>query len=388
MFFCISRESQDNFTFNHQMGAVCVSTDSGWSVKELASTVVIYKGYSDNFCLSQVLDRIHNSFEPFDTGNYCALFVHKLTDTVDVKTDRYRGFPIYVNLGHCVTNLVTQQYTVWTDSMISVNPDITINEQKFDVIGSVEDSVLEYNFVIHKIDQILRHKTKNFVANNTLPIKVHLSGGVDSLLVYAYLQEYTDQFELVKCAHLDYDRFWMLNQSSIQQHWAYRQIHHWQDSCVLTSGAPGDEFMLRSPVTADLFLKARGQCIQDLVQQDTWSDCLHADYFALPKHHTLFYNQTIDPEKNLNLLNRDLCNINLNDWQHWHLGNTLTWTPLRDLDIFKLMLRLPIDHAVAQIMNSAVSRTLIQQINPDLVGLISDQKNSKNPMKNLVKFLT
>jgi hypothetical protein len=388
MFFSISNRREDNFTSNYNINNVWINTDAGWSFEDLESTVVIYKGYSDNFCLSQVLSEIHNSVEPFDTGNYCVFFVNKHTGTVDVKTDKYRGFPIYVNPGRTVTNLIKQHYTAWTDSLISVNSDITINEQKFDAVGKIEDSILEYDFVVQEIDKILRHKTKNFLANNTLPIKVHLSGGVDSLLVYAYLQEYTDQFELIKCAHVDYDGFWMLNKTDIQKHWGYTQIHHWSDKCVLTSGAPGDEFMLRSPVTANLFLKARGQSIPDLLQQSVWNNCLHSDYFSQKKHQTVFCNQTIDQKKNLLALNYDLCNINLNDWQHWHLGNTLTWTPLRDLDIFKLMIRLPLGDAVAQIMDSALSKTLIKQIKPELIDLMSDQKNSKNPMKNLAKFLT
>jgi hypothetical protein len=387
MFFSISNRREDNFTSNYNINNVWINTDAGWSFEDLESTVVIYKGYSDNFCLSQVLSEIHNSVEPFDTGNYCVFFVNKHTGTVDVKTDKYRGFPIYVNPHHTITNLVKQEYTVWTNKLISVNPDITINERKFNVIGDIKNSVLEYDFVVHEIDKILREKTKNFLTNNTLPIKVHLSGGVDSLLVYSYLQEYTDDFELVKCAHIDYDRFWMLNRTDIQTHWGYTQIHHWVDKCVLISGAPGDEFMLRSPYTSDLFLKARGQSVIDLLQKSDWKNCLHADYFSREKHQKIFCTQTVDQKKNPWMLDYDLCNINLNDWQHWHLGNTLTWTPLRDLEIFKLMIRLPLSDAVAQIMNSTLSRFLIKQINPELDKLITDQKNSKNPMKNLVSFL-
>jgi hypothetical protein len=387
MFFSISNRREDNFTSNYNINNVWINTDAGWSFEDLESTVVIYKGYSDNFCLSQVLSEIHNSVEPFDTGNYCVFFVNKHTGTVDVKTDKYRGFPIYVNPHHTITNLVKQEYTVWTDKLISINPDITINEKKFNAIGDIKSSVLEYDFVVHEIDKILRKKTKNFLANNTLPIKVHLSGGVDSLLVYSYLQEYTDNFELVKCAHIDYDQFWMQNQTDIQSHWGYKQIHHWVDKCVLTSGAPGDEFMLRSPCTSDLFLKARGQSVIDLLQKSDWKNCLHAYYFSQEKHQKIFRTQTVDQKKNPWMLDYDLCNINLNDWQHWHLGNTLTWTPLRDLEIFKLMIRLPLSDAVAQIMNSTLSRFLIKQIDPALDKLISDQKNSKNPMKNLVSFL-
>jgi hypothetical protein len=77
----------------------------------------------------------------------------------------------------------------------------------------------------------------------------------------------------------------------------------------------------------------------------------------------------------------------INDWQHWHLGNTLTWTPLRDLEIFKALLRLPADSAVGQIMNSNISLQLIERNRPGLSALISDQKNTGNVMNNLCRFL-
>ena len=82
----------------------------------------------------------------------------------------------------------------------------------------------------------------------------------------------------------------------------------------------------------------------------------------------------------------NLCNILVNDWQHWHLGNTLTWTPLRDIEIIKLFLRLPVDDALGQILNSDISCRLIEQNEAGLTRVISDQKNSGNSMKNLVNL--
>ena len=79
----------------------------------------------------------------------------------------------------------------------------------------------------------------------------------------------------------------------------------------------------------------------------------------------------------------DNCNTVVNDWQHWHLGNTLTWTPFRDLELFKLYMSLPYEQALGQIMNSAVSRVLIERNVPGLTTMLSDQKNTGNFMKNL-----
>jgi len=79
----------------------------------------------------------------------------------------------------------------------------------------------------------------------------------------------------------------------------------------------------------------------------------------------------------------ELCNTVVNDWQHWHLGNTLTWTPFRDLELFKLFLALPYEQALGQIMNSSVSCELIERNVPGLTCVLSSQKNSGNTMRNL-----
>jgi hypothetical protein len=101
---------------------------------------------------------------------------------------------------------------------------------------------------------------------------------------------------------------------------------------------------------------------------------LHRDYFS--QYTDLFNSQHA-------ATTAELCNTVVNDWQHWHLGNTLTWTPLRDLELFKLFLALPYEQAVAQIMNSAVSCELIERNVPGLTQVLSDQKNSGNAMRNL-----
>ena len=143
--------------------------------------------------------------------------------------------------------------------------------------------------------------------------------------------------------------------------------------------------MLRSPTTADLFLKFHGQSVVELLESD-WKDCLHYEYFYLPKHYKLFQTQTVDPAWNRKSLLWNLCNIVVNDWQHWHLGNTLTWTPLRDLEIFKTLIRLPVQYALGQIMHSQISKQLIEKNKPGLSRLISNQKNSGNVLSNLCDF--
>jgi len=387
MFFSISKSPKNNFSNFYQLGKNYVSTDAGWQQLQIKNTTVIYKGYADSDTLDNLLPAIIIQDEPKNLGNFCAIVYDSDSNEIKIKTDRYRSFPIFVDSSQEITNLVKYDYVVWTDGLVTIDSNLTVTETKFDVIGEIDTTPLSVDEVVEKVNTMLSLKTQQFVKHNKLPIRVFLSGGVDSLLVYSYLQKYTNDYQLVKCQHIDYDRFWLLNMHTLKKFWGYQQIHHWNDPCVLTSGAPGDEFMLRSPTTVDLFLKANGYNILELLNQPQWKDCLHRSYYQKPDHLDIFQSQTIDLGIDAESLMWKLCNIVVNDWQHWHLGNTLTWTPLRDIEIFKLFLRLPADQSLPQIMNSDISKQLIDQNKSGLTRLISDQKNTDNCMKNLCDFL-
>jgi hypothetical protein len=388
MFFTVSQKHQENFSHFYQLGTFCISTDAGWSTYQNKQYTCLYKGYVETGKLELLLDQIVDQTEPTLMGNFCVFVVDTNTNTLSVKTDRYRSFPIYYNNKE-ITNLNKLSNTIWADDIITVNDQLNIAYTKFNVIGNINTDLLFENEVVDAIDQILTTRTQNFIKNNDLPVRVHLSGGVDSLLVYSYLQKYANNYEMIKCEHMDYDPFWLRNSYTIQSnYWGYGQIHHWNDPCILTSGAPGDEFMLRSPTTGDLYAQFHGESVEQLLDTKQWESCLHHDYFCVPKNYKIFQEQLIDitwntPEK----LMYNLCNIIVNDWQHWHLGNTLTWTPLRDLEIFKLLLRLPVESALGQLMNSNISCRLIERNNMGLTKLISDKKNTGNTKKNLVDFL-
>jgi hypothetical protein len=241
---------------------------------------------------------------------------------------------------------------------------------------------------VNDIDSLLSKKIQQYAQQATEPIRVFLSGGVDTLLVYSYLRRYQIPHQLVWAEHCEHDAFWLANHADICKNWGYQQIHHWQESCVLASGAPGDEFMLRSPVTANQYLMHHGSSILQLLTE--YPDCLHREYFKLQKHVKVFSDQMCNYRSAATDqdFNWSVCNTVVNDWQHWHIGNTLTWTPLRDLELFKLCLRLPPELAKGQIMNSTVSRTLIEQNVPGLTSVLSDQKNTGNVMRNLQQLLS
>jgi hypothetical protein len=255
-----------------------------------------------------------------------------------------------------------------------------VTENKFDVIGAIDITELDFHQAQDQVHDILTRRTQQFLSHNKLPLKVFLSGGIDTMLVYSYLRAAGANFELLDYEHFDHDYFWRNNSHRITQYWGYCQTHHWRSLAVLASGAPGDEFTLRSPTTANLYLLNHGTSIPELLQLD--QPYLHGDYFSLPKHIKVF-DQQVKSIKEVSQLHYELCNIVVNDWQHWHLGNTIHWTPLRDLEIFKIIMRLPLQDAKNQIMNSIFSQSLIERNVPGATEFLSDVKNTGAVLKNL-----
>ena len=377
MFFDINSHALPNFPCHYELGNLIVNTDTGWHLGRTDQHLVIYKGYMDRARLDQSLAEIVSETEPTHTGNFCVIAWHMTENRFSLHSDRWRSFPIYLDPEHSINNLIPRAWTAWTDSLVSWDSSFDIQERKFDVIG---DSVTG-PAKTHQIRDLLLDKCQRFYDNNPGPIKIFLSGGVDTMLVYSLVLALDLPHEVIWSSHVDHDHFWLANHGDIQKNWGYSQVHHWSDPCVLASGAPGDEFMLRSPTTANLWLLNRGTSIPDLIDPQD----LHWSYYQKAATLELFQHQR-DQHTPIADINHHLCNIVSNDWQHWHLGNTLTWTPLRDLDLFKMMLGLDSAAVISQILRSQISIDIMELNHAGISGLISNQKNYGNTMRNLIKF--
>ena len=235
---------------------------------------------------------------------------------------------------------------------------------------------------------MLLTKVNNFVKHNTLPVKTFLSGGVDSMLVYSYVSRFTN-VEVLDREHLEFDSFYLKNSSVLRNMWAYKQIHHWCNPTILTSGTPGDEYMLRNPETAQLFCVHYGKDLIDMLEDEQYKGHYHYTYFIknIKKMEDIANGKNKLIKANKKYFINSICKNLLNDYQHFHLGNTLTYTPLRDLRIAKSVLQLNFDDAIGQITDAKLTRDLIAKNNPKLLDYISPQKNLHNPMKNLVDFI-
>jgi len=387
MFFSLAHQVNQNFPNHYNLGRLVLNTDNGWQQTVIGQCKFVYKGYIETMAWTpEVLIAIKDHQ---CQGNFLVFCFDQDTDIITLHTNQWRGFLIWYDSKISVSNLHHGSHTIWNDSTVSIDQDLVVYESKIDIIGDTDVVARDRASVEHDIDVILCRRVNNFLAHNCLPIKVFCSGGVDSTLVWSYVKKSTDRFELVLENRIQWDYFWCRNGRHIQKNfWAYKQIHHWLDPCVLTSGAPGDEFMLRSPTTANLWCMYNDIDIFDLLNQ---GHSLHKAHFS--KYDSHLRQQQLDPSLDavMRLSWKDfvwhLCNIVVNDCQHWHLGNTLTFTPLRDLEIFKLMLSLPADDIQTQILNSTVSCNLIANNDPAMLALMSDSKNVGESLSNMAELM-
>jgi hypothetical protein len=265
----------------------------------------------------------------------------------------------------------------------------------FDIIEktSILTNTLSREEVIVAVDKIIKQKFKDFLKENTLPVKVFLSGGIDTTMLYGYLRKATTNFKIQLNKHVDHDWFWLTNHADLAKYPTYKNIHHWKDPSVLLSGRPGDEYFLRGNVSlANMVLMHHGIDLLEVLADSKFKNCLHYNFMTRPE-----YLKTIKQDqenkhiqamvKNKVLLDYTICSRCLNDFQGSHIGNTLTWTPLRDLEILKLFLRLDIDDLLMQMLDSSISKELIARLDPALLNLLSGQKNTFNYLATTVNLL-
>lgn len=368
MFFTISATQDSRLPHHNQIGNYWFSHDSGWQQVEN----YWYKGY----------------FHPeVDHGNFLKI-TFEPNGCVELEHDSVRGFPVWWDPEKKVlTNFLGIGQSIWADKKISlVNHNICTqsavsydHDLSYDLnIDTAADLVCE-NLV--KKAQLLKYW------NNAIPKKLFLTGGVDTTVLYSVLQYVGVDVELVDYEYIKYD--WFLNnnlESLRQQHWAYNQIHHWIDPTLLITGGCGDEYLFRGPETISIWSAWHKI---DIVKNLT-SDGYHSGYFLKDKNVGIFSKhwKNQDQLKSQFPTTKDianqLININYNDFQHWHLGNTLTWTPFKDIDLLKISLRLDIESAIDHIIHASLNKKIITKLCPEALTLLSSTKNL-NARQNLTK---
>ena len=341
MFFYLGKTFQDNLPVHTQLeNGLCLSTDPGWHN--------LHKGLAVNYCRF-VCDK----------------------EIVKIEHDATRGFPIYYD-DNGITNLEKLSNQLYAeDTNIQVNSAMQVTYDKNKIVFQKQD--IADSKIVDAIHHRLCNHFEEFVKTNKLPIKIFLSGGIDSLLMWAYLDNYTKDYELVDYEYLKYDEFYVANQKYIKQnYWCYRQIHYWDEPCVLVSGAHGDEYMMRGPYTSSKLLASMGI---DILAE------------TKPEHYMYMYlnkpSNVKDIENSVTTIKRD-CYTQVLDWlandhQHWHLGETLTFTPYKDLEILRLTMQSSPAQLLAQAIDASIQKELVRKLDPGKLDYLAKYKNYSGP---------
>jgi hypothetical protein len=377
MFFNLSKKTLDNYPNHyHLVDDIILNCDNGWSKHVHPDRIVYFKGYCNDFSNENLPWHIRR--EPHLKGNFVAFVIEE--GEIYITHDKHRGTPMYYNLDeNYISNLETGK-PVYADCLLTINKDFAVKRNWFSPY-IVNDLKYTDEQIHQKLHNLLLDTFEKFVASNTLPIKMFLSGGLDTITAYTYLSEFTSDFELVDYEYIKHTYFWKQNNRAVQSYWGYKQIHLWDHPCVLVTGGNGDENFLRGPLTLDLMLKHHNTNISDVINNNPHE--YHSNYFMKKMD---MYDQSDYVDFDLTDFNKVqdyILNRNINDFQHWHLDRTLTFTPFKDLDILNLVMKGSKDLLVKQCLDGHINRHLIGLLKPDNLKLISDNKNMGNNLEHL-----
>lgn len=386
MFFDIKKQIDLSFPCHFVLtDQLVLNCDQGWQEFRNENSRVIYKGYNNtNHCDRNFANLISQDPTPQHLGNFFAVIVYD-DYTVQTTSDLYRGTPLFRSqTDFSITNLPTKNIkSVWSNKTLKIDNDLAVTEVPHDpLIHLMKDCKLSDDQIIDAIDKIINEHFESFLTKNTKPIKIFLSGGMDTTMCFAYLKKFTKDYEIIASNQTsDVSRLMQTKHDNFARLWGYQQIHHFNKSCVLVSGSHGDEMMLRGPTTANMILSTMNTDLLTEVNLDC--NNYHYHYFNQPMNTQLVHQQKSN--KHFNILTKYrhstvkhiLTNLS-NDHQHWHLEHTLTFTPFKDLRYADLILQGSNTLIKNQATNAIINRQLIERHAPDLLSLVTKQKNKPN----------
>lgn len=373
MFFEISKKEQKNFTKNyHLKNGIFLNLDSGWNVFNIGEKKLYFKGYiSEKQPFETIINDIIKDPTPRFKGNFFLIICSN--EKITLTNDKNRGTPVYYcKDSKVITNLSIKE-GIWANNFCELDYDFNITIKKFNPYNIIDEE-LSYEQSIEKIYNIIANEFDIFLTKNKSPIKIFLSGGIDTLTLYSFLKKFTKNFELVDYEYKKWTHFYKHNwHEHIKKYWAYNQIHTWgEEPTTLITGACGDEYMLRGPATIKYLIDYYDIDFISLLKKN--KDCYHYDYFMKEKNIDIFKQ-----EKKVFAHKKDMIfyilNILINDHQHWHLDNTVCFTPFKNIELPNIVMNLEKDILIEQMLDAKINKDLILKNNPDDLQLLSKYKN-------------
>jgi len=383
MFFEISKSKNEHFSSSRLLkNSLVINVDSGWEEHTINEHQLFFKGYhNEKFSNFDLFLKTIEDPTPKFQGNFFIILVDNKNCVIT--HDIGRASPL-VKKESSISNLyaVTDsnaKTNIWADRFLTVDESFNVKENVFSPYTNVFPEY-DLSSALKRVDNILSEAFESFLINNNKPIKLFLTGGIDTITLYAYLDRFTKKYELIDFEYKKFTHFYRQNwQKRLQKFWAYKQIHSWgEDPTVLVTGGNGDEYFLRGPVTANMMLMHYNINMCEALEQ--YPECYHYDYFKKEKNYKIFVDQQNDNKLKLQLKFKEntiknILNILINDHQHWHIDGTIFFTPFKNIEIAKTILGLSKTEFVQQVLDASFQKQLIKNIDPDKLKFLSKFKN-------------
>jgi len=362
MFFSLSTTQLDNFPYHYILpNGLVLNTDDGWELYTTDSHTVIIKGYVNKCSISEIIDDIVLHDIPVYKGNFCAFIADN--EHVKIMHDTNRAFELWAG-DEFVTNLFEHGQKCFADRIFTVNSKLYRKSVRFEPYHKNTQQYTDAE-LIDSLHATICETYEQFLTHNTKPLKMFLSGGIDTTTAWAYLDHFTKNYELVDYEYIKFTPFYRKNSTVIRKFWGYKQIHLWEDDCVLVTGGNGDENLLRGPFTLAMALKQHNLSFTDILQP--------TDY-----HYSYLMKKPLDVDdeyKEIADVPDFILNLNINDHQHWHLDRTLTFTPFKDISLLSTVLCSSKNLLVAQARDAAINKALVRKLDASKLRVLSNQKN-------------
>lgn len=387
MFFKIAAQNLDRFMFNYKLNdTYWLNCDAGWTDITTKYGVAYIKGYCHEHKFDiEFAEELFEDLEPRFTGNFLAVLA-RLSGTIDVTNDSTRATPMWRNESSVGNIDISDGINVWASNTVTITAE-EIREQDWNNITPHNVPACNLNSALDQIDSILTEKF-TWLKDNAKNIKIFYTGGIDTLLCISYLRKLGIQHELVTAEHYDYDKFTCNFDQEIKHRWSYNQMHHWREPTYFVTGSCGDEFFLRGPATANLMLTHLGINILQLLKPNHY----HYNYFREQEKLDIYERQRNDSEIQKIITNKKevsdyIVGMCMNDHQHWHLGNTLTFTPFKDTRILAIILEMEKNDIAECVADAKLQRELIRRNNPELLQYLDEYKNQgRTGMLQMIKY--
>lgn len=328
--------------------------DQGWQRHK----DIFYKGYSIPIALQEKVEN-----QDFSETTGCYTILDFSNGKCAYYTDNSRGFPLYYNNGTISNQKRNQLTPVWFDSELkSLNDSWQFVKR--------QDRIFEYNQfnktiskqqLVDIVCKILIDHAENL--NTNLPLFCSNSPGVDSNMVRSAFDYCNKSYTLVE--KNDRHAFSALG-------WGYEQIYVTEQPHVQLTGFCGDELLLRNPMYCQWLLDPHNI---ELTNEFDKLDYSYMKGFFNARYRDKIINRKEKFRTKKSAFDHTI-NVAINDFQMWHIDNTITLAPLRNCIIAENALYADADTILDQVIHAGVSKDIIKRLNPSLLSNISKHKNN------------